>query len=75
MTFPCKRELATMKELLFPITKNLPVLGLDVRRKSELPRTQEEICPHCKGAGRADAACATDVSTHYQLLQLLHAFW
>ena len=64
-----------MKELLFPRTKNLPVLGLDVRRKTELPRTQEEICPHCKGAGKADAACATDVSTHYQLVQLLHAFW
>ena len=68
MTFPCKRALATMKGLLFPRTKNLPVLGLDVRRKSELPRTQEEICPHCKGAGRAEAAWATDVSTQYRLL-------
>ena len=75
MTFPCKRALKTMKWLLFPRTKNLPVLGLDVRRKSELPRTQDEIWPHCKGAGRAEAACATDVSTKYQLVQLLHAFW
>ena len=67
MTFPCKRALTTMKWLLFPRTKNLPVLGLDVRRKSELPRTQEEICPKCRGAGRADAACATDVCIQYRL--------
>ena len=54
--------------------KNLPVLGLDVRRKSELPRTQEEICPHCKGAGRAEAAWATDVSTQFRLLATFARF-